>query len=173
MIDQLTKLAIKHKTDKWGKHHYTPYYYDLFKDKQKTTKKIIEIGVGEGASLRMWQDFFPNANIYGAEIDLKRIFEDGSIKVFKCDQSSEKDLIALIKEVGSDIDFVIEDASHKPEDQIFTCLTLMPKLKRDVIYIIEDVADVTIIEKLSVYDCEMITVGERYDDRLIIAKHKK
>ncbi len=172
MNDELSKLALKYRTDKWGKHHYTPIYYELFKDRQKSVEKVLEFGVGEGASLRMWRDFFPGATIYGAEIDPKRIFKSKSIKVYKCDQSSKKSLLALIKKTGSNIDFVIDDASHIPQHQVFTCLTLMPLLKRGVIYIIEDVADANILEKLNGYDCKMITVGKRYDDKLIVVRNR-
>jgi hypothetical protein len=97
-MDQLTKLAVKYKTDKWGKHHYTPVYYDLFKDRRETVKNVIEIGVAEGAGLFMWREFFPNATIYGAEFDKQRVDflmgeERDRITVFKCDQSKEKTLL--------------------------------------------------------------------------------
>ena len=46
----------------------------------------------------------------------------------------------------------------------------MPKY---VVYIIEDVADPTIVDQLKDYDCEIKRVGNRYDDCLIIVKHKK
>lgn len=171
MQDELTKLAIKYGTDKWGKHHYTPVYWDLFNKRRSDIKKILEIGVGEGPSLRMWRDFFPNAQVYGAEIDEKRIFKDDRIEVFKCDQASKSDLESLIKKTGSDIDIVIEDGSHIPFHQIFSCLTLMPLIKNDAVYIIEDVASPEILTQLEGYFCKMITVGKRYDDRLIIVKN--
>lgn len=178
MKDELTKLAIKYKTDRhpWAKHSYTPYYFDLFKDNREQIKKILEIGVGEGAGLRMWRDFFPNAIIYGADNDKNRIFEAIRIKVYECDQSQEKDLINLIKLTGADLEFVVEDGSHKPEDQIFTCKTLMPLLNKNVIYIIEDVADPTITEQLVDYNLEVPRLKrrrKRYDDRLVVVRHKK
>ncbi|MBI2593026.1 class I SAM-dependent methyltransferase [Candidatus Daviesbacteria bacterium] len=177
MNDKLSKLALKYKADKCPqiKHGYTPYYFKLLKDMQFTVKKVLEIGAGEGASLRMWRDFFPNAQIYGAEIDPKRIFTDGRIKVIKCDQSSKKDLVNLITRTGSDIDLVIDDGSHIPQDQVFSCLTLMPLLKKDVIYIIEDVADPTIEKQLTGYELEipeLVHTRRKYDDRLIVVRHK-
>jgi len=171
-MDKLTKLAIKHKTDKWGKHNYTPFYYDLFKDKVKEVKKVVEIGAGEGAGLRMFRDFFPNAQIYGGEIDNNRLFTEDRITVFKCNQTNEMDLASLIIETGMDIDLFIDDGSHKPEDQIFTCLVIMPYLVKDSIYVIEDVSDPDIIKKLSKYDCKVVEFSERYDDRIIVVKHK-
>jgi|TARA_R100000049_G_C1938188_1_gene82108 hypothetical protein len=179
-MDDLTKLAIKYGTDKWGKHHYTPYYYNMFKDRREKVEKVLEIGVGEGAGLRMWRDFFPNAMIYGAEIDTNRLFIEDRIEVIRCDQSYYDDLIYLVQRIGidfADIDIVIDDGSHRPEDQVFTCKTLMPLLDDRAIYVIEDVADEEILEKsvgfklvkmLSGYYVNVKKVGDRYDDRLVI-----
>ena len=96
-MNKLDKLAEKYKTDKYGKHHYTKVYYDLFKDRQRSVKKVIEMGIAEGASLRMWRDFFPNAQIYGADIDIKKVPEIYSrTHLLKCDQSRAEDLSWLI-----------------------------------------------------------------------------
>lgn len=172
MTDPLTQLAQKYRTDKWGKHHYTPIYYELFRDKRLTTKKFLEIGVGEGAGLKTFAEFFPNASIYGAEIDPQRVWREDRIQIFLCDQSSTSDLESLIQKTGPDIDLVIEDGSHLPMHQITTCRTLMPLLKKDVIYIIEDVANPEIMDQLKDFDCNLITVGTRYDDRLLSIRNK-
>jgi hypothetical protein len=168
-MDDLTKLAIKYKADKWGKHHYTPYYHKLFKH-HRNIKKVLEIGAGEGASLFMWRDYFPKAMIYSAEIDLKRVFRDYRILVCPCDQSKKEHLIDLVSAIGVDIDLVVDDGSHKPEDQVFTCKELLPTLKKDCTYIIEDVSDATIIEKLDMFNCKLVRVGDRYDDQLLVVK---
>src|SRR3990167_2507206 len=147
-MDKLTELAIKYKTDKWGKHHYTPHYYEMFRNnsKRRRVKKVLEIGVGEGAGLRMFRDFFPNAMIYGADNDGTRIFKEDRIEVIPCDQSKKEDLIMLFDIIGLDIDLVIDDGSHKPEDQVYTCMSVMPNLKKGCVYVIEDVADLSILE---------------------------
>ena len=171
-MDILTKLAIKYKTDKWGKHHYTPIYHDLFKDKKESVKKVIEIGVAEGAGVRMFRAYFPNAMIYGAELEEERLFEEDRIKVVKCNQWLLDDLVRLVEVTGKDVDLVVDDGSHVPEDQVASCIALMSMLDKDVTYIIEDVADVGIMGKLSKFDLELVVCGERYDDRLLIVRHK-
>jgi len=168
----LEELGLKYGTDKIGKHNYLPHYYDMFKDRRNTVKKVLEIGVGEGAGLRMWRDFFPNAMIYGAEIDESRIFKDDRIEVVKCDQSEKDDLEYLYEQTGTDIDLVVDDGSHKPEDQVFTAWKLMLMLDTIVTYVIEDVADLTIKDQLGNYDTQVIECGKRYDDRLVVVKHK-
>lgn len=170
-MNKLEELGKKYGTDKIGKHNYLPIYYDLFNKRRKKVRKVLEIGVGEGAGLFMFRDFFTNAIIYGADNDLKRVFIDPPIQVFECDQSKSKDLHDLINKTGSDLDIVIDDGSHKPKDQVFTALTLLPALNKGVVYIIEDVADLSILTPISEkYATNTVECGKRYDDRLIIIK---
>src|SRR3989344_2617593 len=177
-LTELCKLAIKYGNDRHplsNKHSYTPVYFDLFKNKRNSIKKVLEIGVGEGAGLRMWRDFFPNALIFGADNQEERVFEADRIKVIKCDQSERPDLLSLIKRTGTDLDIVIDDASHKTQDQILTCLTLMPFLKKDVIYIIEDVSEPELVDKALIvykhYSPQLLPMKRKYDNHLIIVKN--
>lgn len=162
-LTELCKIAYKYGTDKCPqlKHSYTPYYYDLFKDKRKKIKKVLEMGIGgnthdwsktdwiydpklnrnyhKGASLYMWRDFFPNAQIYGADNAPETIFQDKRIKTFLCDERKKEDIENLVKQTGSDIDLFIDDGSHYWKNQAFLARTILPLLDKGVIYIIEDV----------------------------------
>lgn len=178
-MDELTELAIKYGTDKWGKHHYTPVYYELFhnKSKRRGVKKVLEIGPAEGAGLKMFRDFFTHAMIYGAEIDQDRVDKLQGlerIQVYKCDQSLQSDLVALVRRTGLDLDLVVDDGSHDPKHQVFTCLQIFSSLPKGSIYIIEDVADDRVFAGLKKmfkeYDIQELRLGKRYDDRLIIIK---
>jgi hypothetical protein len=184
----LCDLAYKYGSDKCPqiKHHYTGFYYELFKDRRDSVRKVVEIGVGcrenmndypgyrTGASLYMWRDFFPNAMIYGADILPELVFKDGRIETFQCDQSVRSDLLNLIKKTGPDIDLFIDDGSHKPDDQVFACLTVMPMLDEGTTYVIEDVGKVGIIHSLDCYDCQRVSFKDRVsrDDRLIVVRKK-
>ena len=172
-MDELSKLGIKYGTDKIGKHNYLPHYYEMFKDRRELIRKVLEIGAGEGNSLRMWRDFFHNAIIYSGEIEDSRLFEEDRIKVFKFNQGSVKDIHEAI-EGFVDLDIIIDDGSHDPLDQIFTCIGVMELIEnKNVTYIIEDVADLDILKFLSErYTTNTIECGERYDDRLVVVKHK-
>jgi hypothetical protein len=193
----LCKLAQKYGTDKspwisetsWG-HSYTPTYYEKFKDIRYSVEKVLEIGVGAGrsmprkvyklphyvmgASLYMWRDFFPEAMIYGIDILPECIFESHRIQTFFCDQANKSDLKKLIKKIGSDIDIVIDDGSHLPAHQVYTCLALKPLLKKDVIYVIEDVKDLGIVDKIKAkgYEVEYTRFKHKHgwDDRLLFIK---
>ena len=39
-----------------------------------------------GASLRVWRDFFPNAKIYGGDIDKETLFIEDRISTYYVDQ---------------------------------------------------------------------------------------
>src|SRR3990167_11232762 len=106
----LCELALKYRSDKCpkrGKHTYTPYYYNLFKNKKNSVKKVLEIGILHGASLLMWRDFFPNAKIYGADRRGSFLIRRNRIESFHCDQSRREDLVQLIERTGADIDLFV------------------------------------------------------------------
>lgn len=153
-LTPLCKLAYKYGTDKYRaiNHSYTPFYYEFLKDKRHSIKKVLEMGIGNarlvklyrpnyvtGASLFMWRDFFPNAIILGVDNDPETQFADERIKTFLCDETKKEDLEKLIIQTGSNIDLFIDDGSHSSSDQYFLCHTIMPLLRKRVIYIIEDV----------------------------------
>ena len=187
-MTKLCELAYKYGSDKCPQilHNYTPYYYKLLKGRRKTIKKVLEMGVGyseimdhcpnyqDGSSLRMWADFFPNAMVYGADIHKGCLFQTDRIKTFYCDETLESDLKNLIKQTGSDIDLFIDDGSHEYREQMFMCLTLMPMLKKDVIYIIEDVSDTNPKRNcFEQFDYQSIEFDVRQpSDRIVVIRNK-
>ena len=57
-----------HYSDKNFTHSYLPLYDTLLQPIKKTAINILEIGVNTGGSIKLWYDFFTNANIYGVDI---------------------------------------------------------------------------------------------------------
>ncbi len=173
MLDPLSALAVKYGSDKWSsKHSYTAWYYEQFKDRRASVRKVVEIGVGEGASLRMWRDFFQNAMIYGADNQPSRVWSEERIQVFACDQAKRGDLENLIAQTGVDIDLFIDDGSHWPDDQQTTCERLMDLLSPGVTYVIEDVAFARWpgSDRFKA-DMPYLEHRNRYDNRLVVVKH--
>lgn len=187
--NELDDLALRYGSDKtpFIKHFYTEYYYELFAPIREKVKRVLEIGVGDsaemswtgvpnyqtGASLRMWRDFFPHAQVYGADIKPLTV-DEPRISVMQCDQANADDLKRLLKRTGKSLDIVIDDGSHLPEHQLFTCRTLMPMLKRGVLYLIEDCAHPEIIDSLPEYRCHAVRHSKmRFkDDRVILVQHR-
>jgi Cephalosporin hydroxylase. len=143
--NDLNFLATTFKTDKWGKHFYTPHYYFHFKKFKSKRIKVLEIGIGGyenpqqgGGSLRMWERFFDRAEIHGIDIYDKTQLEEGRIKIKQGSQIDQEFLESLSDSVGG-FDIIIDDGSHINEHIIKTFEILFPKLKQEGIYVIEDV----------------------------------
>ena len=69
------------------------------------------------SSVKMWEEYFPNATIYGFDIDQKCTkFENGRVKIIIGDQNKLEDL----KKIPGDLDVIIDDGSHVEEHVIKT-----------------------------------------------------
>ena len=186
-MTELCNLAARYMTDKcpaYG-HSYTQWYYDEFNSRRDKIRKVLEIGIGgspdnlkhnpnyiTGASLYMWRDFFPNAQVYGVDVLPQLMFEDRRIETYLCDQRDHKGLLAILDKTGHDLDLVIDDATHRPVDQVLTALAILPVLSSGAVYVIEDIYDPSITYYFSDYNCQLIHPWKRLkkDDMLIVIR---
>jgi tetratricopeptide (TPR) repeat protein len=144
-IDPLTKLAIRHGTDKWGPHFYTPIYHQLFAPLRDKPVRLLEIGVGGyafrkvgGASLAMWDDYFQWGTIIGLDVAEKQLDLGPRVKILQGSQADATFLARIAAEHGP-FDVVIDDGSHVPEHVTLSFNSLFPALVDDGFYVIEDV----------------------------------
>ena len=144
-LDPLTSLTIKHGTDKWGPHFYTPLYHELFCHLRDRPIRLLEIGVGGynlktsgGASLAMWADYFANGQITGIDLAEKRLTLDARVRLFRGSQDDPAFVKKVCDERGP-FDIVIDDGSHVPKHVVASFHILFPTLKDGGIYVIEDV----------------------------------
>jgi 23S rRNA U2552 (ribose-2'-O)-methylase RlmE/FtsJ len=136
-MDELTKLGVKYKTDKAYGHQYTPLYHKYFKNKRNDILKILEIGIYGGSSLRMWEEYFPKAKIYG--IDIEPIeFDSNRIITFKGNQGKRNVLEKFVNKNKGKFDIIIDDGSHRMDDQQISLAFLFKYVKKGGYYIIED-----------------------------------
>lgn len=137
--NELDNLAIKYNSDKKpGEHNYTKTYFHYFSKIKDKKIKLLEIGVLKGASIKMWKDFFPNAEIYGLDIDPScKEYEDCRIKIFIGDQTDRDFLKEMMKEIGP-VDIIIDDGGHTMNQQKTSFEVLFPYIKKGGAYIIED-----------------------------------
>lgn len=152
-MSPLCELALKYGTNKVDMG-YTPFYYELLKD--KPIKRVLEVGIGgpglsggpslHGASLYMWRDFFPQAQIVGFDVQEDLLFAAERITSYKADVYSTESLITAALKAGGYFDLIVDDAVHLPIPQLATAVTLLPYLTKNGIYIIEDVANCDPIE---------------------------
>ena len=64
----LIELADNSRTDKNTVHSYLDLYQTLLVNKKDTAKNVLEVGIYHGGSIKLWSDFFTNANVYGLDI---------------------------------------------------------------------------------------------------------
>jgi len=158
----LCEIMGRHNSDKGNKnitnswHNYTTLYYHFFKNIIQNNLRVFELGLGTnnpnfksnmgangtpGASLYGWAEFFPNAQIFGADIDRGILFNKDRIKTFYCDQTNPD----IIKEMWAepllkdDFDIIIEDGLHEFDANVCFFENSIHKLKKGGVYIAEDI----------------------------------
>jgi hypothetical protein len=130
-------------TDKLSAHSYIPVYEQLFQHRKKKVFNILEIGIGSGGSMQLWNDYFPNANIYGIDLnythDYLKCYQ--RIHQIKDDAYSIQCIEDNFISKHINFDIVIDDGPHNKKSQMMTMQLYFPLLTKDGIIIIEDVQD--------------------------------
>jgi len=136
-MSALENIAIKYGADKQFEG-YTKYYEMFFDRIRYERVTLLEIGVLKGASMRMWEEYFPEGNISGIDIDPACTKHSSSrIRVFIGNQLDRDFLMNVIDRTGSP-DVIIDDGGHKMSQQIGTFEVLFQFLKPGGIYVVED-----------------------------------
>jgi hypothetical protein len=135
----LNAIGLKYGTDKASStHNYLDFYEIFFSPLRNKELTVLEIGVFNGASLKTWEEYFPNSRIIGADImQATKRFERDRVTIELLDQSNIEELTRVALKYGP-FDIIIEDGSHMWEHQITSLRTLFPFLKDQGIYIVED-----------------------------------
>lgn len=117
--------------DRWT--HYLPIYERHFSPFVGRAVRVLEIGVGHGGGLQIWKKYFGlRAEIIGLDNDTRcKAYEEEQITIHIADQALP------LPELGI-LDIVIDDGSHRPEEQAITFTRLWPTLKAGGVYLIED-----------------------------------
>jgi hypothetical protein len=136
-METFEKLCTKYrvKNDYHGYHFYYPMFLDSFRE---LNFNMLEIGYGEGESLKMWSEYFHKANIYVVDIDIEKTIDE-RCKVLKGDQSKLEDLVKIKKEIQT-VKVIVDDGSHNPVHQIETFSYFFNELlEPGGVYIVEDI----------------------------------
>lgn len=141
LFKKYTDEYLDYGTDKILNHCYGMIYEIILQRYKDKAKNILEIGICSGASLCVWEEYFKNANIYGIDIDTSRIrygLDRKRIYMYVADGTHEDTPIKLgnIK-----YDIIIDDGSHRPEDQLKSFEIFAPYIEKNGIYIIEDIQE--------------------------------
>ncbi|NJL73835.1 MAG: class I SAM-dependent methyltransferase [Saprospiraceae bacterium] len=123
--------------NKWM--HYFDVYDRHFSRFRGQPITIMEIGVAQGGSLRMWKHYFGDqAKIYGVDLNPNcKQFEEENVQIIIGSQSDRNFLRQLKKEVPK-LDILIDDGGHTMIQQIVTFEELFDHVKEDGVYLCED-----------------------------------
>lgn len=148
-FSELCGLATKYHTDKTThnlfthRHPYTPIYSMFLGGLRTAGRPLIigEIGVLNGASIRMWSDYFAEAEIHAFDIDpkaLKSIEGIPNVKTHILDGGSAEQINKTF--IGlPQFDLLLEDASHRLEHQVICLRECMKYVAVGGLLIIEDI----------------------------------
>ena len=140
----------KYETDKWTDHYYVQDLYEsLFEKYQNKKVNVLEIGVWNGESMKLWHDYFVNAdNVVGIDIFERSSLEEVSgwlkgydVKLHKFNSHKDTDKFLEFAETYEEgFDIIIDDGSHWYENQINTYKKFKNLMNPGGVYIIEDIS---------------------------------
>ena len=135
---KLNELGQFHGTDKSVIYHNYLNKYEFILSKYVDEPiTLLELGVLNGASLRMWKDFFATGRIVGVDIDARcSRYEEDRIDVIIGDLGQREFIDRL---TSLDPQIIVDDASHRWSHQINALCNLFPSLKSGGVYILEDI----------------------------------
>jgi hypothetical protein len=143
----LEEIVDNSRTDKNTSHSYLPLYQQLLISKKETAKNVLEVGIYHtGGSIKLWNDFFTNANVYGIDmLDINDIWNDDiknneKIILYTSSDGYNNDFFTtnfLHKNIKCD--FMLDDGPHTLESMKTFIKLYSQIMTDDGILIIEDV----------------------------------
>jgi SAM-dependent methyltransferase len=176
----LKDLVDNRYTDKDTVHSYLDVYQSVLEPISESATRVLEVGIQQGGSIKLWSEFFPNAHVYGVDITLEKLEIDLSSPRITCLTTDAYDR-EFVKSLGySTFDFVIDDGPHTKESMMFFAEEYLKLLKPGGVLIIEDIQspdwirDILLCmpsdirETAVVYDHR--SLKNRWDDLFIVVK---
>jgi len=160
--ESLHSIGARHGTDKSHYGTLLPFYEKHLSQYRDQEINVLEIGVFFGASLRMWREYLPKAQVYGMDhftgkqgngqvfqgardfwdkVQSKEAEGVDRIHLIECDQSDRKGLEKVKDDFlksGIKFQFILDDASHLMKDQQLSLGILWPLLKTNGTFFMED-----------------------------------
>ena len=144
-IMSLEQIVDNSRTDKNTTHSYLPLYQQLLVSKKETALNVLEVGICNGGSIKLWSDFFINANVYALDItDINGIWEgirnnDKIILHTTSDAYNNDFFINNFLNKNIKCDFLLDDGPHTLESMKQFIKLYSQIMTDDGILIIEDV----------------------------------
>ena len=158
-------------------HCYVENFYEkYFSPKRDSTSNVLEIGTYAGGSTLLWRDYFPNATIFGTDVNCANQITNQPRIVQVIGDSYTQPVLNMFSDNFFDI--VIDDGSHILNDMIFFIKNYHKKLKPDGVMVLEDIDNIEWAKQLfdfipehlkknsKIYDLR--SINGRYDDIAIV-----
>ena len=161
--------------DKGTLHSYIDEYERLLSP-YRFNSTILEIGIYRGESLRMWEEYFIDSEVFGLEINstlLTDMINENKHNIVIGDATN----VDVLKFFGDRMfDVVIDDGSHWLEHQVKSFEIFKNRMKPNGLYVIEDIDNIdqmkstfeTLHNNIEIIDNRHIK--GRYDDVLVVYK---
>jgi len=124
----------------WKWEHYFDIYQRHLAKFAGQPAQMAEVGIYSGGSLPMWRSYFgPTMRIHGIDIEEAcRVYEAEGIDVSIGDQA-DRAFWAEFRRKVPQLDILIDDGGHTPEQQRVTFEEMFPHLRPGGVYICEDI----------------------------------
>ena len=128
-------------------HCYALEYERLFRGFRQDAFNMLEIGLDVASppadvpSVRAWRTYFPNAVVYGFDIEDFSFVQERDVVIFRGNQASRGDLSRFLETYGSPaFRVVLDDGSHAASHQQISLATLFRQVEPGGLYIVEDMS---------------------------------
>lgn len=132
-------------TDKDRSHSYLAAYRQLTQD--MTVRRLLEIGVWEGGSLALWQQWWPEAEIHGVDRHLRPVAAPTAPQAHLW-QADAYHASFCCGRFGLECDLIIDDGDHELDSMRFVAAHYPKHVAPGGLLVIEDVPDEAWIPKI-------------------------
>ena len=140
-LDEIALDEKEFETDKSSKYHdYMRRYEPFLESLRPAHIRLLEIGVNMGASILAWLKYFPNAHVFGVDIEPRTRPNHDRYTFVRGDQSKPDFWERFTQDHPGKFDVIIDDGGHT-SGQIITSFTMhWPHVVHGGVYAIEDLA---------------------------------
>lgn len=150
-MTDLCKLGVTYPTDKSPynqntryRHPYTAVYDLLFSGLRFEPIRFGEIGIEKNQSMMCWRAYFPNATLYGWDVDEEKIknAQRASLVNTHYGRMNVKDggsIVSGLSSLPERLDVLIDDSTHEFEDQVRIVVHGLQYIKPGGVLVIEDI----------------------------------
>lgn len=128
-----------YQTDKVKAYHdYLRKYEYFLKPFKNKVFTLLELGVFKGGSIRMWGEYFQQAQVVGVDIDESCLNVRGANRSIVIGDLGDEQVLRELCDLKPSI--IVDDASHIWSHQIMALFTLFEVLPSGGLYILEDIS---------------------------------